>query len=332
MSQLSGRELDVLPREQLAQVVAFQSEQIKRYQKLVIDGRVASVRQVAREAPELCVVDLREVNPDRLWEEYQEHEATFDSTPFDPFGQKFRLYPGGITIWSGQPGTGKTTLLRQLICHLLKRGRGVFVASLEEPPSHMLCRLWMTAAGTLTPDYAQRDAFMHAYGQGKLRMWGERGLADASAVFDTMRYGIEEGCSHAVIDSLTCLNIGDQEFDAQRGFVHRICGLAAATQAHIHLVAHPRKPQKADAAPDISEVAGSSALGRLVDNVVFVRRDLDGESDDFSKPTGMQIVIRKQRHGTGYCGKLQGYLNRQTRQFSLEQYAPAERYLPEDRE
>jgi twinkle protein len=325
-------ELDQLPAEDLRKIVAFQSEQNRRYRKLFLglSAQEITPQEAFGEAPSLGVVDMDGMDTGKLWAAYQEHEAKFDTAPFDPAGEKFRLYPGGVTIWSGFPGTGKTTLLRQLVCQLLQRDRGVFVASLEEPPDHMLVRLMMTACGTATPTEDQLEWFVHAFGE-RLRMWGVVGVAPFKTILAAARYAIRrERCSHVVIDSLTCLDIGGSDWDGQRGLANDLCELARSTKAHVHLVAHPRKPMKAEQAVDISDIAGSSDLGRLADNVVFVRRNLDGEPTDFHAPTEMQIVVRKQRHGTGMCGQIKGWFNRTHRQFHREQYDPATRYLPED--
>jgi twinkle protein len=111
---------------------------------------------------------------------------------------------------------------------------------------------------------------------------------------------------------------------------NELCALAHSSGAHIHLVAHPRKPMKHDAGPDIADVAGSSDLGRLADNVLFVRRT-DQESSTFEQATPMQVVVKKQRHGSGMCGSVDGWFQRGWRQFTREQYpAGPTRYLPDD--
>ena len=58
-----------------------------------------------------------------LLAEYQEEMSCYATTPFDRHGERLRLYPCGVTIWSGFPGAGKTTLF-SLISHLYDTRRG----------------------------------------------------------------------------------------------------------------------------------------------------------------------------------------------------------------
>ena len=98
---------------------------------------------------------------------------------------------------------------------------------------------------------------------------------------------------------------------------------------HIHLVAHPRKLISAEQDLDINDVAGAREIAGLADNVIFVRRKRDEGIVREASP--MLISIRKQRHGTGYLGDIQGWFQRQLRQFHLNEFAVMPtRYLPDD--
>lgn len=306
------------------------SGEVSRYRKLFVDSRTPSLARIAKEAPQLLFGQLDDSVTD-LARVYRERQRNFDTVPFDPPGRSFRLFPGGITIWSGSPGHGKTTLIRQLVCHLLYAGRGVFVASLEERPDDTLVRLMMTAGGDLEPDEERMSWFQHAYiDSGRLSMWGEHGLAPYRAILSAMQYAIQGGARHCVIDSLTCLDVGASDWDAQRGLANELAAIARTTHTHIHLVAHPRKPQNPKGGPDLADVAGSSDLVRLADNVLFVRRNSGGESQDFNAATPMEILVLKQRHGTGMCGSIEGYFHRAHRQYTADPtWRGPVKYLPD---
>ncbi len=94
------------------------------------------------------LVDLGKLDGKGLLARYRDKMARYATSPFDPNGAYIRFYPGGVTIWSGFPGIGKTTMLRQMICYLLQRDQSVFTASLEEHPEDQLARMIETAAGT----------------------------------------------------------------------------------------------------------------------------------------------------------------------------------------
>jgi twinkle protein len=253
--------------------------------------------------------------------------ACYSTTPFDEHGERLRLYPCGVTIWSGFPGAGKTTLIRQLACHLLQRDQGVFIASLEEHPEHMLVRLAMTAAGTETPTANQVQWFIDTYG-AKLRIWAKVGLAKHRSLLAVIRKLAAEGMTHAFIDSLMKLDIPTQDWEGQRTFANLISATAQQTRIHVHLVAHPKKPPSKDEDPDTNDVGGARELSGIADNVLFVRRSKREGEKPLAPSTGMRITIAKQRHGHGALGDITGWFHRPMRQFNMDQFAGPIRYLP----
>jgi twinkle protein len=277
--------------------------------------------------PEQVILDLNGQNVNELRDAYVRKQAGYSTTPFDPLGHRLRLFPGGITIWSGFPGSGKTTLLRQLTCHLLHSGQGVFFASLEEDPRDLLVRVAGVAAGRETPTEADLEWFLFD-NASRLKVWGVIGLAHHQQILATIRVLARHGIRHAIIDSLMCLDVNSTDWEAQRQFATALAATARLSGTHIHLVAHPRKLVSADQAPDINDVAGSADLGRLADNVVFVRRATN-EATISGEATPMAIAVRKQRHGTGSTGDITGWFHRGFRQFHVDQFAAAPiQYLP----
>lgn len=285
------------------------------------------------EAPEFDedpneLLDMGKLDGKSLLAEYEEEMACYATTPFDKYGERLRLYPCGVTIWSGFPGAGKTTLLRQLACHLLQREQGVFFASLEEHPKHLLVRLACTAAGTENPTAHQVQWFIDEYGE-RLRIWAKVGIAKHRNILAVMRKLAASGTTHAIVDSLMKLDISSQDFEGQRVFANLLSATAAQTRLHVHLVAHPKKPPQADQDPDINDVGGAKEIGGIADNVVFVRRSRKEGENPLADQTGMCITIRKQRHGNGSLGDIKGWFHRDKRQFNVEQFAGPICYLPD---
>lgn len=316
--------------EELKALAYEQAKDNVKLRRLFVDCHGVDVQRAAKEAPEICLIAPDGSNVRDLQSEYRRRQTNFDTAPFDPAGAQFRMFPGGVTIWSGFPGSGKTTLLRQLACHLLHQGRGVYLASLEERPDDSLVRTMQTAAGALDPSEHQMQWFIDAYAD-RFRLWGMIGLAKTDLVLASIKVAAQHGIRHAIVDSLTCLDVGASDWDGQRGLANQLVAMARATGMHIHLVAHPRKPNAKQEGPDLADVAGSSDLSRLVDNVVFVRRAIDAESPRFEDATGMIVTVRKQRHGTGMCGDIRGWFHRSHRQYKPGQWwdGPT-RYLPDD--
>jgi len=292
---------------------------------------------VTQDAPDLDIppnnllLDVATLNGRELLEQYTARYARYGTVPFDLTGEKLRLYGGCVTIWSGYPGAGKTTLLRQLICHELYHGSSVFLATLEEDPRAALVRLAATAAGC-APEHLtsnQMQWFIDVYAE-RFRIWGVVGIAQHRRLLAVARRLAREKIRHVVIDSLMCLDIRNDDFEAQRCFANLVCATARAENIHIHLVAHPRKPQGADREVDQHEVAGARELVGTVDNVMIVRRAQTELSDSNASYTPMRITSAKQRHFNGWLGDVVGWYHRNFRQFHLDQFpAGAIRYLPD---
>lgn len=273
------------------------------------------------------LIDLQALNVADLLAEYKRRKLNFDTAPFDPSGDQLRFFPGGFTVWSGFPGMGKTTLLRQFACHLMERGKKVFLASLEENPMDVFYRLASVALGTEDPTEDGLQWCVDCW-HDKLRLWSyRRGVADHARILAVIRVLAKQGVSHAMIDSLARLDVHSGDWEAQRLFGNAMEATAATANVHIHLVAHPRKLVSADQEPDINDIAGSADIGRLADNVLFVRKK--PEKDVMGEFSPMQVAIKKQRYHNGSCSSIDGYFNRRLRQFKPHLHdIEVTRYLP----
>ena len=280
--------------------------------------------------PYSVLADTSALTGESILQAANAREAKFGTAPFDPAGDLIRFYPGGVTIWSGFPGVGKTSLIRQFVCHTLARGSSIFLASLEEDPIDVMKRMARTAAGG-EPNAHQVQWFLDAYGE-RFRLWGQLGIARHRRILGVARTLAVLDTRHVVIDSLMCLDVGNDDYEAQRQFANLLSATAKVSNLHVHLVAHPRKLQSSNQELDLNDVAGARELGGIADNVIFVRRDPNRQSyGNNADVTPMCVSIRKQRHHHGFLGDVEGWFHRRFFQFSLNQFADAPvRYLPDD--
>jgi predicted ATP-dependent serine protease len=278
--------------------------------------------------PDEVLVDLGKLDGKGLLARYRERMSRYSTTPFDVNGAVMRFYPGGVSVWSGFPGIGKTTMLRQLICFLLQRDQKVFTASLEEHPEDQINRLIETAAGTWEPNAHQAQWFLDAFSE-RLRIWSRVGMTKHRQLLAVIRKLASEGVSHVFIDSLMKLDVSSQDFEAQRVFANLLDATAKQTGCHIHLVAHPKKPQASDQDPDMNDVAGAKEITGIADNVLFIRRRKTDHPSDTS--SGVRIDLLKKRFGRGQASNVQGWFHQNLCQFSHEQFpGNPTRYLPAD--
>lgn len=281
----------------------------------------------SEKTPERILYDAGMEDAATMLAAYRKKMESYDTMPLDVEGQMIRLFKGEYSIFSGRTGTGKTTFLRQGICHLLKAGKNVFIATLEQEPQHYLIELAATAAGVEMPTEKQLQSFLDTYG-AQLKLWGLIGVAAHKKILATIRDLAEAGLDYAVIDSFMMLDIDSQDFEAQRKFAALLAATVIAKQVHVILVAHPKKQISADQEPSTDDVCGSSTLVNLSWNCWFVRRGPENTQNPSVTP--MEIFNLKGRT-YNRLGTITGCFHYKQRQFHLTDYAPMPtQYLPAD--
>jgi archaellum biogenesis ATPase FlaH len=274
----------------------------------------------AQDSPKKILFDAEKQTPKEMLDAYNARRAQYDGVPLDIEGSMLRMRPRQWSILSGYAGTGKTTYLRQLVCHMLKAGKSLFVATLEADPEDYIVELASTAAGVEVASEQQLSVFLQSYSK-QLKVWAVVGVADHREILATIRALAKEqdGLDYAILDSFMMLDIDEDDIDAQRQFAALLTASAITTGVHIILVAHPKKPMDPDAPPTIHNVSGSSKLVNLAFNVLFVRRGpaLPNASPDI---TQMELHILKQRIG-GTIGVISGFYYRLQNQFHVDPHA-----------
>lgn len=257
--------------------------------------------------PERRLVDVAQLSPSDVLARWHKRQSDWQTIPADPTGANLRLYPGGVSVWSGYPGEGKTTQLRQMAIAMAGRGEPTFFASLEEDPEDLLLRLCMVANGLREIEHEETFGdFLH-WSRERLYVWGVVGSASGTELLAVIRSLARRGLKQAVIDSLMCLDVANDDFEKQRQFANAVAATARVSGVHIHLVVHPRKIISRDIDPDINDVAGAREIAGIADNVLFVKRGPDDMGTDFAKSSLVHVL--KNRHG-GWCGKIHAYFRK----------------------
>jgi hypothetical protein len=200
---------------------------------------------------------------------------------------------GEISVWSGNNGSGKSTILSQVSIHAATNGFRGIIYSGELKPQRVKDWVHLQAAGK---QYAKEGKFEgsyfvpHNYSE-RIDLW----LNDLLWVYNN-KYGntftqlladIEEQVKlheidYIVLDNLMSLDLDFNDysqFDKQKRFIVSLAEAAQEFNIHIHLVAHPRKSTGFLRKIDIS---GSADLTNRPDNVFIVHR----VNNDFIKSVG----------------------------------------------
>ena len=267
---------------------------------MLVTGKEAEAEAI----PERRLVDVSTLSPSDVLARWQRRQMDWQTIPADVDGRYLRLLPGGVTVWSGYPGEGKTTQLRQMAVKLASGGQPCFFASLEEDPEDLLLRLCMVASGLKSVEHEEDFGnFLH-WSRERLYIWGVVGHASGAEVLAVIRALARRGLKHAVIDSLMCLDVANDDFEKQRQFANSVAATARVSGVHIHLVVHPRKIISREQNPDINDVAGAREIAGIADNVLFVKRGPEELGNSVAKSSIVHVL--KNRHG-GWCGKISAW-------------------------
>lgn len=243
------------------------------------------------------------------------------SLPYASLHQKLLFRPGELTLWTGDPGSGKSALLSDVIPKWIQEGSRVCLASFEMQPERTLKRLVKQAGGVDRP----MEFFIHdvlAFLDRGLLLYekvGKMGIDPLLEVFDYAR--AKYGCDQFVIDSLLRLGIEADDYSAQEKAVFRLVDWTVEHNVHSHLVAHSRKPGQERGVPQTADVKGAMEIGANAFNIIGIYRNrkLEHPADMPDRPAftdepGVVLNIAKQRNGD-FEGQIKLYFNLLTYQY-----------------
>jgi len=219
-----------------------------------------------------------------------------------------------LTIWSGQNGSGKSTILNQQCLHFLTRNLGVCIASLEMTPARYLRWMLLQQTHKQFPNPTEVRKSL-AWMSENLYLINSTDSMDVDVLLDIFKYAARRyDVKHFVIDSLMRINIaGTDKWDAQKEFVTKLLTFGKKFQAHIHLVAHARKLLSDDDKPDKTSVKGSGDITDLAHNVLVMWRTPEVSKVDVDAV----LSVRKNRE-IGLLGNVGLYFDPATKLFNDE--------------
>ncbi len=206
-----------------------------------------------------------------------------------------------VTIWSGHPGQGKSTLLRFLTMTVMAAGRTVFYASMESRVERELMKMLILQTGNrATADKV--DPFLSEIGEN-LIFADTLGFISRKVLMEMLWFSFQRhGATHFVIDSLMRVQDLEEDYPAQGEFLNELQDFAKNTGTHIHLVAHPRKTVDGNK-PAKMDLKGSSGIFAATDNMVVISRNprKDALRKDGKPPSewgdmhDTEVTVEKQR-------------------------------------
>lgn len=279
--------------------------------------------ELGRQQGDSRIMPARHEIPQGLIKQFRPPLSDGLALPWVNANDYVRFMPGKVTVWSGPTFSGKTAFLRQLMLHALANHHKVLFVSLEERPDDVWREFICTATLTRSPTPSQVEWCLDVWDE-RLFVFDSTEMIEPTLLMGITRFAVERyGITHVVIDSLMRLDIRMDDYDGQREMGNMLGRLARVSNAHIHLVAHPRKTANSRSAMDLYDIRGAQDIVAQADLVVTLERQHEEEYD-------AALTVWKQRGDINWIGKMKLYYEKQSRQLMLTRFDQPIRYLPAD--
>lgn len=226
---------------------------------------------------------------------------------------------GELSVWTGTRGSGKSTLISQLLLNAVNQGVKVFAYSGELTQATFFASVVGQAAGSnhthmeVDPHSGKEYYIVDAQTEAKIREWldgkfflYDNTIADANnaeSILAIMGLAANRyGCKVFLCDNLMTARFSRNDRDFYRDqseFVGRLVEFSKANNVHVHLVAHPRKAGEGNLIAD--DVGGSGDITNRADNVFSIKRIVD---DNAEFDAGLTILKNRYYGSLGVKVKL----------------------------
>lgn len=221
-----------------------------------------------------------------------------------------RLLGGGFkctsfSVLTGEPGSGKSSIINQMIAEAISKNYKSFLYSGELPGSDLI--FWFKRTVSNEEHIVEKiskegnryfDITDHCWDlisdwiKDNLYIYGDDSVANKNNILSAIEYlAVKKDVKLFVLDNLMTFDIGDhtEQYRQQKQLCLALKALAKKYWIAIVLVAHPRKPTGTDT-PTMYDVSGASEIIGTADTVIrTMRSSKDGEKS--------KILLLKNRWG-----------------------------------
>lgn len=247
----------------------------------------------AKDSPVPSVADLSDVEPT----EYEDVDGvTTGLKAIDD--ELMRLFFGTLTIVSGQPGSGKSSLLTQLACNSLDNDIGTWLFSGELPNGVEKSWFNYIFAGprNITDAISRRGnpykkistttlAEINKTYKGRWHIYRDDYDNTLNKLIASMTDTVRKyGARCLILDNFMCIDTetSEEELRSQTDTIKKLIEFAKKYQVAVILVCHPRK-MDAGTNVGIYDIAGTSNIVNLAHRTIGLRRVTDAERENAAK-------------------------------------------------
>ncbi len=263
------------------------------------------------------------IGKEELWEALQNYNKAA-SVPYpaclDGINTKLKgMRSGEIALFISGTGSGKSTVLREIMLHLLESTEDkIGVISLEESPAETARKLAGMAlnrnpAKEEIPIEELKAGFDTVFSSDRVVLLDHQGSINDNSIVDQLEYMCLTGCRYLFIDHITILvsegveNLTGNE--AQDRVMNDLLRLVKRHPVWIGLVSHLRKAPNNKGSfeegrlPSIDDIRGSGSIKQISFDIISFARNLTADSE--AERNSIKMRILKSRY-TGLTGNVKG--------------------------
>lgn len=256
----------------------------------------------AKDIPVTSVTDFTEVDDLDISDM---NGVTTGIKPLDK--ELIKIFHGTLTILSGRPGSGKTSLIDQTIANTIDDGYPVFLFSKEMP--ERMSTNWFNFILAGRRNLIEKETNGEKYhvvsieAKRKIKEYYTKKLyiykdTESNAIEDVMK-SMEDcvrkyGVKLLVLDNLMMLDLDCAETEknsAQTKLVNDLIKFASKFNVSVVLIAHPRKTSDMKSDIEMYDIAGSSNIINLAMRSIGLRRVSKKEQEDEKNPFRKYNVV-----------------------------------------
>lgn len=221
--------------------------------------------------------DILKPSTDIYEQAFNIRDATGDDSPWPTLTHRFKGFRmGESTFWAGDNGTGKTTVILNLLVFLASRKIPVCIGSFEMKPARYLN--WI--AHMILEDEMEFGSPEHKEHMRRLSRYmyiiDVTGGIAPEALIEAYKYAARRyGVCHFFTDNLMMIDIREDDYTGQSEFVKRLQReLVMECNIHHHLVCHSRKGQTdKETGRDKVSIKGPQEIPNIHDNGIMVIKE-----------------------------------------------------------
>ena len=262
-----------------------------------------------------------------LWQAMEQYNS-IESVPypvcFEGLNDKLKgMRAGEITLWTSGTGSGKSTMLREIVFNLIETTEDkIGIISLEESPAETTKKMSAMALNINPteeiPLEELREGFDKVFGNDRVLVLDHAG-AITDGIIEQLNYMAAVGCKYLFIDHITILvSEGAEGLTGNEAIDKIMNDLLRVAKTHgvwIGLVSHLRKTASGRSfeegeLPSLDDIKGSGSIKQISMDIVAFARDSGNEDPTIRNTIEMKVLKCRHTGLTGPAG--QAYYDHKT--------------------